>query len=161
VTGRPVVQTVPVEPTVQVRTIVSHRWLTCRHPRRPSYRKCPKRYASFTHSDFLVSDTAPGTGSNLFDPRITPTPLDFGTIFVHIVTNPTPPLLSDSLQPHRISHATSLPYLTLPSLPCSFPPAEKQSIKKGLIMKDYKDAVVPVISKEPTKMFNTYSFKTR
>jgi hypothetical protein len=151
VTGRPVVQTVPVVPTVQVRTIVSHRSLTCHHPRRPSYRKCPKRYASFTHSDFLVSDTAPGTGSNLFDPRITPTPLDFGTIFVHIVTNPTPPLLSDSLQPHRAPSHLACNLSTLPDTTKSslFVSTSGETIYQERL--DNERLQGSVISKKPTK----------
>ena len=78
----------------------------------------------------------------------------------HLET-PTPPLRRYPVHQHRVpAHlACSLPILpdtTKSSLSVSNSEQSEFSIKKGLMMPDYRHAVGPAIDKELTKMFITY-----
>jgi len=121
-------------------------------------------FSELSTIDFLVSDSTPGTDSDLFDPCTDNNPSNLKSISAQISPNllPTPPPHRYPINTHRApSHLacnlSTLPDTTKSSLFLSTSKETEFSIKKGLLMKDYKHPVGPALNKELTKMFVTYN----
>jgi hypothetical protein len=111
-------------------------------------------------ADFPVSDTVPATGPDQTDPsrpsNLPPTSAQFSPNLT-----PAPPPHRYPIHEHRIpSHLacnlSAPPGSTKTSLSVSTSEQTEFSIKKGLLMPEYKHAVGPALDKELTKMFVTY-----
>ena len=112
-------------------------------------------------ADFPVSDTMPATGPNQINPRRLPNLRSRPTLAQSPDLIPTPPPHRYPIHEHRIpSHLaynlSAPPGSTKTSLSVSTSEQTEFSIKKGLLMPEYKHAVGPAIDKELTKMFVTY-----
>jgi hypothetical protein len=124
-------------------------------------------FSELSTIDFLVSDSTPGTDSDLFDPCTDNNPSNLNSISAQISPNllPTPPPHRYPINTHRApSHLacnlSTLPDTTKSSLFLSTSEETEFSIKKGLFMKDYKHPVGLALNKELTKMFVTYNCDT-
>jgi hypothetical protein len=114
--------------------------------------------------NFPVSDTPLATGPDQFDPDCHS---NLSSTSAHFLPNltPTPPPRRYPIHTHRVpSHLAcnlnTLPATTKSTLFVSSSEPTEFSIKKGLLMEDYKHAVGPAINKELTKMFVTYKALT-
>jgi len=117
-----------------------------------------------TAADFPVSNDPPSTGPDSQDPSVQS---NLRVNSAHSVPNlnPTPTPHRYPIHEHRVpSHLAcnlSTPQdTTKSSLFVSDSEETEFSIKKGLLMKDYRHAVGPAITKELTKMFVTYNVLT-
>ena len=113
--------------------------------------------------DFPVSDSTPRTDSELFDPRPDPSHSNPDSTSAQISPTLLPPpsthrypIHTHRAPSHLACNLSTLPETTKTSLFLSTSEETEFSIKKGLLMKDYKHAVGPALNKELTKMFVTY-----
>jgi hypothetical protein len=111
-------------------------------------------------ADFPVSDTAPATGPDKIDPNrlsnLRPTLAQFSP---DLTPTPAPhryPIHEHRVPSHLACNLSAPPSTTKTSLSISTSEQTEFSIKKGLLMPDYKHAVGPALDKELTKMFVTY-----
>jgi len=111
-------------------------------------------------ADFPVSETAPATGPDQIDPsrlsNLRPTLAQFSP---NLTPTPPPhryPIHEHRVPPHLACNLSAPPGTTKTSLSVSDSEQTEFSIKKGLLMPNYKHAVGPALDKELTKMFVTY-----
>ena len=110
--------------------------------------------------NFPVSDTPPATGPDHLDPdHHSNLPSTLAQILPNLTPTPPPrryPIHTHRVPSHLACNLNTLPVTTKSSLFVSSSEQTEFSIKKGLLMQDYKHAVGPAINKELTKMFITY-----
>jgi hypothetical protein len=130
----------------------------------PASESAQTTFSELSTVDFLVSDPVLQSASDLFDPRPGNSHSNPDSTSAQISPNLLPPpsthrypIHTHRTPSHLACNLSTLPETTKTSLFLSNSEETEFSIKKGLLMTDYKHAVEPALNKELTKMFVTYN----